>query len=144
MASYVVSNLTSKETIIHQCKISKWWSSPFIFAAFIGLPLLAIEPWVAALLFLGSLNGLIYYLSTELAVTSKRVIAKSGFISRKTVEINIGKLESITVKQGILGRIFNFGNVGGSGTGGAIAPIKGIYNPLAFRKAALEASESVT
>lgn len=142
MASYVASNLASNEIIIYQCKISKWWSSPFIITAFIGLPFLAVEPWIAALLFLVSLNGLMYHLSTELAVTDKRVISKSGFISRKTVEINIGKLESITVKQGILGRIFNFGNVRGSGTGGSIAPIKGIYNPLAFRRAALEASEA--
>ena len=88
--------------------------------------------------------GLVYYLTTELAVTNKRIISETGFIRRKTVEINIAKLESIMVDQGILARIFKFGSVTASGTGGSIAPIKGIYNPLAFRKLALETSEPST
>ena len=158
MASYVQQNLTSNEEIQHQCKISKWYLFPQMFVGVLLLvfglaagALTEIDPTASALskVMFGSalfiiVRALIYYFTTELAVTNKRVISKAGFISRKTVEINITKLESVTVDQGILARIFKFGSVTASGTGGSIAPIKGIYNPLAFRKLALETSEPST
>jgi len=154
MGSYVQKNLTSNEEIQHQCKISKWYLSPQIFAGFLFLlsgALFGISPesqaaskWLYGIALYILVWVLIYYFTTELAVTNKRVISKTGFISRKTVEINITKLESVTVDQGIFGRIFKFGSVTASGTGGSIAPIKGIYNPLAFRKLALETSEGPT
>lgn len=53
----------------------------------------------------------IRYATTELAFTNKRVIAKYGFISRKTVEINLAKVESMQVDQGVIGHIFNFGTL---------------------------------
>ena len=81
------------------------------------------------------------YKSTELAVTTKRVIVKHGFIRRQTVEINLNKVESIQVDQGVLGRLFNFGTLVISGTGTSHAPIAGISEPMGFRKAFIEAQE---
>ena len=83
----------------------------------------------------------IRYKTTELAITSRRVIAKFGFISRRTVEINISKVESIQVDQGILGRIFNYGTLVISGAGDPQAPIPGISDPMAFRRAFIEAQD---
>ena len=77
--------------------------------------------------------------STELAVTSKRVIAKFGFIRRSTIELNHSKVESFHVDQGILGRIFGFGTLHINGTGGGITPIPNISDPLCFRRKAMEA-----
>ena len=82
-----------------------------------------------------------YYYTTELAITNKRVIAKFGLIRRNTVEMNISKVESIQVDQGILGRIFNFGSVLVSGAGDPKAPIPGISHPLKFRKMFFEVQE---
>jgi uncharacterized membrane protein YdbT with pleckstrin-like domain len=45
------------------------------------------------------------------------VIAKFGFISRSTVELNIHKIESIQVDQGIFGRLFNFSSIIVAGAG---------------------------
>ena len=41
--------------------------------------------------------GYVYvkYKSTELAVTNHRIVAKFGYISRRTIEINIAKVESV-------------------------------------------------
>jgi len=74
--------------------------------------------------------------------SNKRVIAKFGFISRKTVELNISKVESIQVNQGFLGRIFNFGTLVISGAGNPQAPIPGISDPMAFRRAFMESQDS--
>ena len=80
--------------------------------------------------------------STELAVTSKRVIAKFGFIRRSTIELNQSKVESFQVEQGILGRMLGYGTLSINGTGGGITPIPGIGDPLGFRRKAMEAIDS--
>jgi len=72
----------------------------------------------------------------------KRVIAKFGLISRSTIEINLQKIESIQVNQGILGRIFNFGSIVVSGAGNPQAPIPGISSPLEFRRSFIDTQES--
>lgn len=81
------------------------------------------------------------YKTTELAITTKRVIVKHGFIRRRTVEININKVESIQVDQEVLGRMFNFGTLVIAGAGDPQAPIAGISSPMAFRKAFIEAQD---
>jgi hypothetical protein len=48
---------------------------------------------------------------TEIAVTNLRVIYKWGFIRRHTAEMNMGKVESVTVSQTILGRLLNYGSI---------------------------------
>ena len=80
--------------------------------------------------------------ATELAVTSKRVIAKFGFIRRNTIELNHSKVESFHVDQSILGRIFGFGTLHINGTGGGITPIPNISDPLGFRRKAMEAIDA--
>ena len=134
MASYVDSALTKGEKVAYQGKISIWSLLPLmllglLFLAFYGFGLLF---WAAAA---------IRYLTTELAITNKRVIAKFGLISRSTIEINLQKIESIQVKQGILGRIFNFGSIVVSGAGNPQAPIPGISSPMNFRRAFIDAQE---
>ncbi len=41
----------------------------------------------------------------EFVITNKRVIIKTGLISRRTFEMYHTKIESVNVDQGILGRI---------------------------------------
>ena len=134
MASYVTSILTKGEEVIYQGKISAWSLLPLIL---VGLVCLAF--YGLGLLFWGA--AAIQYMTTELVVTNKRVIAKAGLISRSTIEINLQKIESIQVNQGILGRIFNFGSVVVSGAGNPQAPILGISDPLRFRRAFVDAQE---
>mgnify|MGYP001626167034 FL=1 len=135
MASYVEGALTKGEQVVYQGKVSIWSLVPLlllglIFLAFYGLGLLF---WIAAA---------IRYFTTELAITNKRVIAKFGLISRSTIEINLQKIESIQVNQGILGRIFNFGSIVVSGAGNPQAPIPGISSPLQFRREFVDTQES--
>ena len=77
--------------------------------------------------------ALIRWLTTELAVTDRRVIYKSGFISRHTLEINRSKVESVDVDQSLMGRLLGFGTIVVRGTGGSLEPIRTISDPLTFR-----------
>ncbi len=136
MASYVENTLIANEKIVYEAKISIWSLLPSIFIGFILLFFYGIGLIVWLLAYLR-------YTSTELAITNKRVIAKFGFISRKTVELNLTKVESLQVNQGILGRIFNFGTLVISGAGNPQAPIPGISNPMIFRKEFMEFQDQI-
>ena len=80
--------------------------------------------------------------TAEFCVTDKRVVIKVGFIQRRTVETMLGKVESIGVDQGLVGRVFNFGTILVVGTGGTQDSFRNISNPLEFRRQVqAEASE---
>jgi len=72
-------------------------------------------------------------LMTEIAVTNRRVIYKRGFIWRYTAEMNMDKVESVTVTQSILGRILNYGSIHIRGTGEGIKELNTISKPIEFR-----------
>ena len=136
MGSYVQSALTNGEKIAYEGKVSLWSLAPLFIIGLLLLPF-----WGIGLLFW--ISAAIKYFTTELAITNKRVIAKFGLISRTTIEINIQKIESIQVNQGILGRIFNFCSIVVAGAGNPQAPVPGISNPLQFRREFIETQENI-
>ncbi len=71
--------------------------------------------------------------TTEVAVTSRRAIYKTGLVRRITSEISVEKIETVLVDQSILGRMLNFGTVVIRGTGGGLEPVRNIDDPLTFR-----------
>lgn len=72
--------------------------------------------------------------SDEFAITNKRIIVKTGLISRKTLEMNLSKIESVNVDQSILGRLLGYGTIRIIGTGGTREEFPNISNPIEFRK----------
>jgi membrane protein YdbS with pleckstrin-like domain len=82
-----------------------------------------------------TLKGWFHRLTTETDVTNRRVVHKTGFITRKTFEMALDKIESVDVDQGIAGRILDYGNVTILGVGEGKQTIRTIASPLAFRNA---------
>lgn len=130
--SYIDDSLIEGEVVLHRARVS-WWSQ--FGLVLIGLVLLVV---VIGLFFL--VAAWINVRSTEIAITNRRVIAKFGFIKRHTVEINLDKVESLRVEQGVMGRFLNFGTIFIGGTGHAMAPIRDIADPLVFRRKFMEAT----
>jgi uncharacterized membrane protein YdbT with pleckstrin-like domain len=92
---------------------------------------------VAALLGLlalvSGLSALVRRSTTELAVTDRRVIYKTGIFQRHSMEMNLSKVETVGVNQSILGRLLGYGTVIVRGTGGSFEPVAFIGDPLTFR-----------
>ena len=133
MTSYVDNVLIEGEQVVYSGHITLWSLWHLLLFGVILLPVgvgLILLIW-----------AYVRFKTTELAITNKRVIAKSGFISRHTIELNINRVESLQVSQSLFGRLFNFGTLIISGGGNPQAPINGISNPLAFRKAFIEAQD---
>lgn len=72
--------------------------------------------------------------TTEIAVTDRRIIYKTGFISRQTAEMNMHRVETVEVEQGIFGRLLNYGTVHVRGTGAGIENLKLIRKSLGSPK----------
>ena len=80
-----------------------------------------------------ALTALIRRATTELAVTDRRVIFKTGIVQRHSIEMNRSKVETVGVDQSILGRLLGYGTIIVRGTGGSFEPIPFIGDPLTFR-----------
>jgi uncharacterized membrane protein YdbT with pleckstrin-like domain len=78
--------------------------------------------------------GLLKRSVTEMAVTNKRVIVKSGLVDRRTTEILLSRIESVVVDEPAIGRILGYGTVIVRGTGGTPEIFEKIQNPLKFRE----------
>ena len=68
------------------------------------------------------------------------IIIKVGLISRRTLEMNLSKIESVNVNQSVLGRLLGYGTIVVVGTGGSKEPFAVISAPLEFRKKFQEVS----
>ena len=118
MSSYAESVLAGGERIVYRAAISHWnyFLSYLVGCFFLFAALGAYtaggdlaDAWlamVATLLVIGViviLSALIRRQTTELVLTDRRIITKRGLISRDTVEMNLNKVESLHVNQGLLG-----------------------------------------
>jgi len=79
------------------------------------------------------LVGLAKRSATEMAVTNRRVVVKTGLASRRTIEILLNKVESIEVSETTMGRLLGYGAIIVVGTGGSTEPFRKIAHPLTFR-----------
>jgi uncharacterized membrane protein YdbT with pleckstrin-like domain len=82
-------------------------------------------------------RALILKISTELAVTNRRLIVKLDLVGRRTMELGHDKVEGVSVQQGVLGRVFGFGTLVVSGAGGGRASIRRVRRPHDFRRHAV-------
>ena len=122
---YVENNLIPGEQVVYRAELH--WII-FIWPVIFSFVLIGI-PWLIA--------AILQKKTTEMAVTNKRVIIKTGIISRRTIEMNLSKIENIEVNQSIIGRIFGYGIITIVGTGGTHEPFKNVSQPLDFRKSVL-------
>jgi uncharacterized membrane protein YdbT with pleckstrin-like domain len=154
--SYVESNLVPGETVIYETRLH-WivmlWHI-VLGCLLLGLPgvlllyyavsqtgidsktLHIMEGGGVALLVCGAiviLMGMIRRNATEMAVTNRRVVIKTGLASRKTIEMLLGKVESIEVNETAVGRILGYGTIVMIGTGGTPEPFHNVAHPLEFR-----------
>ena len=145
--SYVQSVILPGETVLATGK-THWfvyvgpgfWLLVSVILLFVAPVLFGAALAALALILLA--KAWLYSFSTELAVTTMRVIAKFGFIRRSTVELRHDKVESMHVEQSIIGRLFDFGSIVVTGSGGTHAPIPYIAHPLQFRSVALAGIET--
>jgi uncharacterized membrane protein YdbT with pleckstrin-like domain len=135
---YIESNLLADEKILYKARLHGVIFIKPVALILLGIIFLFIQLIIGSLAVLigvvAAIPPLIDYLSSEFGVTNKRVIVKIGFLRRRTVELLLRQVEAISVDQSVLGRIFDFGSVTISGTGGVREEFDNISAPLDFRR----------
>lgn len=143
---YVNQNLLPEENVISAAELHWWIYLPGGFVSFIGAILLIVAPMfgipVIGYGFFILLKNWITSYTTEIAITNRRIVVKTGFIRRDTIELLHSKVESLSLDQNILERLLDFGTIVVHGTGGGKTYIPNIAKPLKFRITALTAIDS--
>lgn len=138
---YVDSNLLIGEEVVYRSKLH--WIIFFGPAALFAFSIYLMTQGsgyatVAILLIpisaVWTITTFIVFITSEFAITNKRVLIKTGIIRRNSIETMLGKVEGIQVDQGIIGRMLDYGTIKVTGTGGTGSPFKNIDAPLEFRK----------
>jgi membrane protein YdbS with pleckstrin-like domain len=143
--SYLDDHLLTGERIVYRARLH--WTIfltaivVVVLGIALGILLQVVEPAYslagAALAGIGLLLAIgpaVRYISSEFAVTDKRVLGKLGFIERESKETLLSKVEAIAIDQGVIGRILGFGTVTITGTGGTQESFPRISEPLEFRR----------
>src|SRR5450755_4165955 len=154
--SYVETNLVPGETVMYQTRLH-WivmlWrvvlgclllALPGVLLLHYALSQTGIESQTLHIMEGGSvtllvcgvaaiLMGMVRRNATEMAVTNRRVVIKTGLGSRKTIEMLLNKVESIEVSETAFGRMLGYGTIVVIGTGGTPEPFHKVAHPLEFR-----------
>lgn len=74
-----------------------------------------------------------YYFSS-LTIKKRQIILRTGVLVRQTIDIPLGKIESIDIRQSVLGSIFRYGILIITGTGGTRQMVNYLQRPLTCRR----------
>ena len=130
---YIESTLMKDEKIIAVGKVH-WMELVvailvFVFFFWLIFPIILLFSAVTLLI------------STELAVTTHRVIGKQGLVRRAAIDLMLDKVQNATIDQGIFGRMFNYGTVRVT-TAGDVVNFGGIVQPAVFKTAVTNQMEA--
>jgi uncharacterized membrane protein YdbT with pleckstrin-like domain len=145
--SYVDKSLIPGENVVYRTRLH-WivFTWPVLFTAvaiaFLIYGYIHVGEVIFAIAAILWLARYFVYIASEFAVTNKRVIIKVGVMQRRTLELQLSKVEAIAVTQGILGQLFGCGSILVTGTGGTKESFANIGSPLEFRRALQTASSS--
>jgi uncharacterized membrane protein YdbT with pleckstrin-like domain len=141
---YIDDNLVAGEKVMYRAHLHWVTYIPAVFALLLlsamGVAFRAAEntkdiAWLFFVLApLPLIRPYLLYRFSEFAVTDKRVLVKTGILQRHTLETLLTKVENMSVDQSIWGRLFNYGTITVTGTGGTKEQFERIAAPLEFRK----------
>jgi len=146
--SYLENNLLPNEVVSYEWEVH-WLYTLFMVLGLILWVLLMI-PWIQAwwgmwlmgfAVVLVFLYQIIFILTTEIAVTNKRVIYKTWIIARDIFELQLTKVESARLEQTIFQRIIGAWTLIISWTWWHNKPIQCLAKPTSMRTVIYEEIE---
>ena len=143
--SYIDSNLLAGEHVVFRTRLH-WllFMGPVLFMLIVLVPVawfLSTGSWSSYAwvpIGFGVLILVATFIkrqSSDFAVTNKRVMMKVGVFSTRSIELLLSKVEAIAVEQTLLGRMFGYGDIVITGSGGTKEAFSKIQSPLEFRRA---------
>lgn len=125
--SYINESLSDGEEVSALFKLHWVTRIPLALWLLLGIPTFGITLVIALYEYLRVRH-------IEQGVTNKRVIFKTGIISRKTDEMKLVSIETVVIDQSIAGRIFGYGNVKVTGRGASDVVFRTVNDPMAVKR----------
>ena len=126
--AYLDESLAPGETIV--ARFDLHWTAKWRLIVYL---LLAIPTLGIALL--AAIYEWLRLRSIEMGVTNRRVVRKTGIVSRETAELRLASIETIDLRQTTWGRIFGYGDVVLTGRGESAMLFQRLAHPLDAKRA---------
>lgn len=126
--SYIDESLSAGEAVSTLFKLHWVARIPLALWLLLGIPTFGITLVIALYEYLRVRH-------IEQGVTNKRVIFKTGIISRKSEEMKLASIETVEIDQGVIGRILGYGSVKVTGRGTSDVLFRLIDDPMAVKRA---------
>jgi len=138
--NYITNSLSEAELLVHSTRLSMViFSWPIVFCILGLVFIIASLAWVGLfILLIGLLWALAMFLKikfSEYGVTNRRVVFKVGVFSTIAGDLLLQQIEGVQLEQSLWGRLFNYGKIVVTGSGGTKRSITDINKPLDFKKA---------
>jgi uncharacterized membrane protein YdbT with pleckstrin-like domain len=85
-----------------------------------------------------TLTNVLVRACTQCIVTNRRLILRSGALTRRSFELPLDRVEAISVSQSLLARLLNFGTLVVVGTGSTRETVRLVASPDEFRRYAMD------
>ena len=142
--SYIDNNLIAGEHVTYRTRLHWLVLLPpaLLFVVWLPLTWFMAQGEMAGLAWLPIAVGVVALVpaiikrqSSDFAVTNKRVMMKAGVFTTRSIELFLNKIEAIAVAQSLLGKLFGYGDIAITGSGGTSESFSHIQGPMEFRRA---------
>lgn len=114
-----------------------WPAALALVGMFLGIqftPLKEVSIFIVLFAIAWLIMTWVTFLFSSLTIKKKQVILRTGIFVRQTIDIPMAKIETIDIRQSILGSILHYGVLVITGTGGTRHLINYIDKPLTCRR----------
>ena len=125
MSNYVEKSLIKGETVVKKAKKTA----------------LFVIMHITNILIIPLIVRIIKFNNIELAITTRRVVGKTGVFSTQALDSPLNKIQNIEISQGLVGKIFNYGTVKIT-TASGICGFNGIKGANEFKTAILAQADA--
>lgn len=132
----MIDNTTIYEARLHWI-LFIWPAALFFLMLYVSETVVSLKPFamileIVAVLW-GAATWMIYHFSS-FVIKKKHVILRTGILVQRTIDIPLNKIESIDIRQSVLGSLLQYGSLIVTGTGGTRQFINYLAKPLTCRR----------
>lgn len=131
----------TENNIVYQARLHWvlffWPLCVLIMALFLGFryePLFQPSLYVAIISLVWLFVAWLIYEFSSLTLKKNQIVLRTGLFVRQTVDIPLNKIESIDIRQSILGSLLRYGSLVITGTGGSRQMVHYLNQPLTCRR----------
>lgn len=114
-----------------------WPAMLALLGMFLGIQFASLKEVSIFMVLFAMAWGVITWMTfhfSSVTINKKHVVLRTGVLVRQTIDMTMSKIETIDIRQSILGSLFQYGTLVITGTGGTRHTISYLDKPLTCRR----------